>query len=136
LKKRLLESGEFEYKCVECGIEGVYNSKPLTLQLDHKNGINDDNRKENLRFLCHNCHSQTETFGTKRFKKQYETKKQQHETEQEKWKRIEAGRKFNPSKEELEKLVKANPMTRVGKLFGVSDNAIRKRCVLFGIDWL
>ena len=43
------------------------NSK-LTLQLDHINGINNDNRKENLRFLCPNCHSQTDTFAGRNLK--------------------------------------------------------------------
>lgn len=37
-------------------------NKDITLQLDHINGVNDDNRIENLRFLCPNCHSQTSTF--------------------------------------------------------------------------
>jgi hypothetical protein len=38
---------------------------PLTLQLDHINGISNDNRIENLRILCPNCHTQTHTFGRK-----------------------------------------------------------------------
>lgn len=69
LKKRLIKFG-VEYKCTECGIGNVYNNKTLSLHLDHINGINDDNRKENLRFLCPNCHSQTETFGSKKKKKE------------------------------------------------------------------
>jgi 5-methylcytosine-specific restriction endonuclease McrA len=43
----------------------MWNNKKLVLQVDHINGINDDNRLENLRFLCPNCHSQTETFSKK-----------------------------------------------------------------------
>jgi len=53
-----------EYKCVHCNIK-EYNGKPITLQLDHINGVNTDHRKENLRWLCPNCHSQTDTWGYK-----------------------------------------------------------------------
>lgn len=51
--------------CIECGITDTYNNKPIKLTVDHINGISDDDRKENLRWLCHNCHSQTPTFGRK-----------------------------------------------------------------------
>jgi len=63
LKKRLYEENLLEEKCVGCGIGNIYNNNPITLQMDHINGINTDNRIENLRILCPNCHSQTATFG-------------------------------------------------------------------------
>jgi 5-methylcytosine-specific restriction endonuclease McrA len=44
------------YVCGECRNLGVHNGKPLTLHLDHINGVHDDNRLENLRWLCPNCH--------------------------------------------------------------------------------
>ncbi len=62
LKKKLCNANLKEDKCEICEIGNVYNGKPLTLQLDHINGIHSDNRIENLRILCPNCHSQTETF--------------------------------------------------------------------------
>lgn len=49
--------------CACCGNEGEWQGKPLTLQLDHANGDPDDHRRENLRWLCPNCHSQTRTFA-------------------------------------------------------------------------
>lgn len=66
LKIRLLKEKNLDYKCDVCGNIGEWLGKPLSLQLDHKNGINNDNRLENLRFLCGNCHSQTETYGGKK----------------------------------------------------------------------
>lgn len=65
VKAILLYKGYIEYKCAICGNDGVWNGKELTLQLDHINGINTDQRLENLRFLCPNCHAQTETFAGK-----------------------------------------------------------------------
>lgn len=47
--------------------------------------------------------------------------------------RTTARRKFDPSKEELSQLVWQHPATELGKLFGVSDKAVVKRCVLLGI---
>lgn len=63
LKERLIKEKILEYKCAICGNEGIWNGNPSTLQLDHINGINNDHRIKNLRFLCPNCHSQTETFS-------------------------------------------------------------------------
>lgn len=66
VKRRILEDKIFAYKCVECGNEGQHNNKVLTLELDHINGNKKDNRLENLRFLCPNCHTQTPTYGFKK----------------------------------------------------------------------
>ena len=70
LKKRILQAGLLIEKCAVCGIQ-TWQGKPIVLQLDHINGDNRDNRIENLRLLCPNCHSQTESFcGKNRGKKE------------------------------------------------------------------
>jgi 5-methylcytosine-specific restriction endonuclease McrA len=65
LKKRLVKEGILEYKCVLCGNNGTHNGLPLTLQLDHINGVNNDHRLDNLRLLCPNCHTQQDTYAGK-----------------------------------------------------------------------
>jgi len=64
LKELIIKEKLIEYKCSGDGCFCVDNwlGKPITLELDHINGVNNDNRLENLRFLCPNCHSQTDTF--------------------------------------------------------------------------
>ncbi len=51
------------YCCAHCGLGGTWNGKPIVLQLDHKNGVHNDHRRENLELVCPNCHSQTDTYA-------------------------------------------------------------------------
>lgn len=48
--------------CSVCGLGKEWNGKPITLQVDHIDGNSDNNTLENLRLICPNCHTQTETF--------------------------------------------------------------------------
>jgi len=63
VKARLLKEGYLKNECLWCGIGPEWNGEPLTLQLDHIDGDNTNNLQENLRILCPNCHSQTDTWS-------------------------------------------------------------------------
>ena len=67
LRRYIITNNLLPYKCAICGLTR-WNDKTLSLELDHINGINNDNRIENLRFLCPNCHSQTSTYGSRNSK--------------------------------------------------------------------
>lgn len=64
LKKRLVKDGILRDECQKCGLTD-WLGEHISLELDHVNGTRTDNRIENLRILCPNCHSQTPTFRGK-----------------------------------------------------------------------
>ena len=141
LKDRLIKDLKWEYKCKECGQGDMWKGKKLTLELDHINGVNNDHRLENLRFLCPNCHSQMPTNKGANVKRK-PTKNKLPTTCTDCNKKITKGstrcsscasKKFNkrkvknrPSLETLLEDLKTLPYTKVGKKYGVSDNCIRK----------
>lgn len=63
LNRALLEIGT-PYVCSVCGLT-EWMGKPLTLDIDHIDGHYWNNQRENLRFICPNCHRQTPTYGSK-----------------------------------------------------------------------
>ena len=64
LKNRLLKEGLIINECAICGIS-KWNDKPINLELDHIDGKRINHSLSNLRLLCPNCHSQTETYRSK-----------------------------------------------------------------------
>ena len=68
LKKRLIKEFSWKDECTVCTLN-TWNNKSIPLEIDHINGIHSDNRIENLRFICPNCHAQTDTYKGKNIKK-------------------------------------------------------------------
>jgi hypothetical protein len=131
VKKRVKREHLLDYKCAICGLLPVWNGMPLTLQFDHINGKHADCRIENLRWLCANCHTQTSTYcGKSSYKKirpsdinpewRHQDRPSTRKTE---W----------PDKQTLEKLIETTSWTAMGRMFGVSDNAVRKWARRYGL---
>jgi predicted RNA-binding Zn-ribbon protein involved in translation (DUF1610 family) len=66
VKDFMKRNGMVKDVCEECGQNSIWNNKRLDMELDHINGDSKDNRLENLKFLCPNCHSQTSTYKRKK----------------------------------------------------------------------
>lgn len=64
LKHRLLIENILPPECNSCKLS-TWMNRPIPLELDHVNGVNTDNRIENLRLLCPNCHALTPTYRGK-----------------------------------------------------------------------
>jgi len=62
LRRVAIRFGLYTGTCALCHSNDQWHGKVLTLEYDHINGINNDNRLKNLRWLCPNCHSQTSTY--------------------------------------------------------------------------
>ena len=69
LRKYIEKFQVIPYYCVNCGCNGNWQGGVIALELDHINGVNDDNRIENLRYLCPNCHALTDTYCGRNKKK-------------------------------------------------------------------
>lgn len=65
IRRYVLDFNLIPYQCAECGNTGIWRGKTMALELDHINGINNDHRLENLRWLCPNCHAITDTYAGK-----------------------------------------------------------------------
>lgn len=65
LRRVLKKEKLLPYLCNICGIGPEWNGKPMTLRIDHINGVYNDNRLENLQWVCPNCDSQLDTYCSK-----------------------------------------------------------------------
>ena len=145
IKKRLIENKLKENKCEYCGITD-WNGKYISLQLHHVDGDRTNNSLENLKILCPNCHSQTDTYAARNIKKIKKPRKVNYCIDcgkeiciySKRCKKCNDKIKENinkPTKEKLIEIMKINNynFTRTGKQIGVSTTCIRKWCKKYNI---
>ena len=145
VKRYLLEKAD--YKCEKCGWSELnpYTNK-IPLEVHHKDGDHTHNTEDNLEVVCPNCHALTENYKNankagRKERTKYYTKK--------KYFCIDCGKEISnkatrcvicnsklqrtsdrPKREEFKKLLRTTSFLELGRIYGVSDNAIRKWCKL------
>ena len=131
LKERLYNEGLKERKCELCGQDEIWNGNKMSLILDHKNGINNDHRIDNLRIVCPNCNATLPTHcrGANRMNKIIKKniiKPTIKNNDSLINKSINARTVDRPSLDTLLFDVENLGYSATGRKYGVSDNAIRK----------
>jgi len=140
LKEKLYKEGLKERCCELCGQGEEWRGKKMSLILDHINGVNNDNRLDNLRIVCPNCNATLDTHcrGSRNKKVLHKEKKnlksfcscgeeKYHESKDciscslKKQRKVE-----RPPLEQLLKEIEELGYSATGRKYGVSDNAIRK----------
>jgi hypothetical protein len=149
LRNRLLHAGIFEARCYGCD-RTTWLGHPIPLELEHINGVHEDNRLENLTILCPNCHALTPTYRSKNRAKVAADQAVRREVPKSMACQVcgspciykfcspacvhLAQRKADrPSKEELASLVGRQSLCAIGRQYGVSDNAVRKWLRAYGL---
>lgn len=138
LKERLYKEGLKTRECELCGQGEMWMGKKMSLILDHINGVNNDNRLENLRIVCPNCNATLETHCGRNTKNSIFNKNKEKtcscgnliRSESDSCKKCSSIKirkvKERPSYDTLRKDVSTLGYVKTGKKYGVSDNAIRK----------
>ena len=128
LRRALVEIGR-PYVCEKCNQLPEWMGNPLTLDVDHINQDWMDDRQENLRFLCPNCHSQFTRGQIGKRKTDKRKEKAPHNKGVRSPKRA-----VSIPDEELKNLVWSKPLREAAKQFNISDVALKKECKLRNIQ--
>ena len=118
--------------CSKCGKENVWEGEQLVLVLDHINGKSNDNRLENLRFLCPNCNSQMPTFAGRKLKIRHYCPQCGNDKKTKQSGLCQSCFGLNrriaerPPLDQLLVEIEKEGYCAVGRKYGVSDNAVRK----------
>lgn len=134
-------------KCELCGwgeINPVSGKVPL--EIHHIDGNFLNNSESNLQVLCPNCHSLTPNY------KSLNKNSQRERTQTRKNYCIDCGKEIQPkstrckscegkqrvkekpvTREELKELIRTIPFTQIGKMFNITDNAVRKWCIKYNL---
>lgn len=144
LRKWYLQGEYTPYICSICKLEPFWQNKKLTLILDHINGLNNDDRLENLRWVCPNCNQQLDTTNGKN-RKQYTKKYYCIDCGKEiakvsiRCKECDYKKRIIPcevlpvTRDELKELIRSVPFTQIGEKYNVTDNTIRNWCDKFNL---
>jgi hypothetical protein len=150
VKRRLLAEGLKEPQCELCSQGEIWRGRPMSMILDHINGVRDDHRLENLRMVCPNCAATLDTHCgrrnriervkrpcrrcSKQFVPAYADQRYCSRVCGVRWDRSawrgkpqpKARKVDRPPYEQLLEEIEATSYLAVGRKYGVSDNAVRK----------
>jgi hypothetical protein len=150
VKRRLLAEGLKGPRCELCGQGEIWRGRPMSMILDHINGVRDDHRLENLRMVCPNCAATLDTHCgrrnrierakrpcrrcSKEFVPAYAAQRYCSRPCGVRWDRSagrgkpqpRARKVARPPYEQLVEEIEATSYLAVGRKYGVSDNAVRK----------
>lgn len=137
VRRMIINEQLLPYVCQRCKIT-EWQGEKITLELDHINGIPTDHRLENLRFLCPNCHSLTDTFNGKNRKTTRDPaliickcgKKKKYTSPRCRTCASRSRSKVNwPSDEDLVNLINNSNQNQVAKSLGINHKAVSKRLI-------
>jgi hypothetical protein len=147
LKRRLFDAGLKDRRCELCSQGEKWQGRPMSLILDHINGVSTDNRLENLRIVCPNCAATLDTHCGRTLRHPLTERQcrrcgvdflprscsQRYCSRNCGQRCVRAGRPNpklrrveRPSYERLLGQIDSLGYSAVGRKYGVSDNAIRK----------